>query len=229
MTDSPPTYITTVSHVKEVILEGVADYAFWQAKLAPEGLTPQRDDDHAVLLLSATRLRWMGLRFNELAICVVLCERGDCATQDAYYLPQAFSSMPLLAWAERTFFRTPYSPAAFEFRHELPAHFAVSAGEQTLLRAAMSPRRTPAIPDMELWEGPIYLPPRDDTDRRDRFFVSLSGETQVFPFHPSDVVECNPQPGVPALQWLRDSNFAGREWRLRTGAVHAKSRTARWK
>ena len=229
MTDSRPTYVTTVPHVKEVILEGTADYAFWQALLAPEGLTPQRDGDRAVLLLSATRLRWMGLRFNELSISVALCEGGNCAEGNAAYLLHAFNSLPLLAWAERTFFRTPYFPATFEFQHEQPARFSVRDGEQTLLRAAMSRRTTPAIPDMELWEGPIYLPPRNDTARRDQFFARLSGETQVFPFQPADVVEFHPQPGVPVLQWLRDSGFAGRAWRLRTGATHAKSRTRRWK
>ncbi len=232
MTDfqtAPPAYITTVPHVREVILEGTADYAFWQAKLTPEGLTPLRDDGQAVLLVSATRLRWMGLRFNELSISVALCQHDDCAAPDALYLLHAFNSLPLLAWTERTFFRTPYFPAAFQFQHELPAHFSVSVGEQRLLRADMAPRTTPAIPDVELWEGPIYLPPRDASARRDHFFASLGGETQVFPFHKADVFDVSPQPDVPVLQWLADSHFAGRAWRLRTGATHAKSATVRWK
>ena len=229
MIDSRPAYVTTVHYVKEVILEGVADYAYWQAHLAPEGLTPFRDADRAVLLLSATRLRWMGLRFNELSISVALCERDDCAESDAAYLLHAFNSRTALAWMERRFFRTPYFRADFDFDYEQPAHFGVSAGGQPLVRAAMSRRTTPAIPDMQHWEGQVYLPPRDDTPRRDRFFAGLGGETQVFPFRASDTVELFPYPDVPVVQWLRESGFAGREWRLRTGATHAKARTERWK
>jgi hypothetical protein len=229
MTASRPAYVTTVPYVREVILDGVADYAYWQAQLAPEGLTPYRDGDQAVLLLSATRLRWLGLRFNELSISVALCAGDDCAESRAAYLLSAFNSRPLLAWMERTFFRTPYVPADFVFQHEQPASIGVRVGGQPLLHAAMSRRTTPAIPEMQHWEGPVYLPPRDATARRDRFFASLSGETQLFPFLPSDEVHFFPQPTLPGLQQLHDSGFAGRTWRLRSGATHAKSRTERWK
>lgn len=77
MIPRPPSvrYIATIAHVREVNLVGSADLAFWQNQLCSENLFPYNDDGKAELLISATELVWMGVRFREwtLSITVSLC------------------------------------------------------------------------------------------------------------------------------------------------------------
>src|SRR5688500_3742345 len=48
------------------------------------------------------------------------------------YLVHAFNSVPMFAWAERTFFQTPYYHAAIEVEARVPAGVSVRDGKRQL-------------------------------------------------------------------------------------------------
>ena len=63
-------YVAEVSPVKEVMLLGLADLAFWKERLAAENLTPLAQGGQAQLFISATEARFHGIRFRECIIGV---------------------------------------------------------------------------------------------------------------------------------------------------------------
>lgn len=221
-------YPVTVRPVTEVSLTGAADLVFWRARLQPEGLAPYDDQGQARLVLIGADMRWMGVRFTELSISVAL-SRGPSADQPGgMYLAQAFNSVGWFAWVERRLFQTPYELGRTELAAQPPACLALTIGGVPVFRASMAAARLSAWRGDEVWEGGVFLPGRvSGTPRSEKlFFARLSGDTEIHPFQPeNDTLELTPTPRAEAIQWLADSGFAPREWRLRRAATHQKSQT----
>lgn len=220
-------YVVNVPHVQEVSLYGSADWDFWREQLKPEGLTPRDNEGRAELLLIAARMKWMGVWFSELSISIAL--RADAPARA--FLLYAFNSIPWFAWAERTFFQTPYHPGQTRLETRAPARMELAIGETLGLSAAMGEARPPLRSRDETWEGGILLPRAlSRTARAEKFFhARLSGATEVHPFTSTDTLTLTPAPGAPIIQQLKDSHFTGHEWHLRASATHGKSETMRAK
>ena len=221
-------YVAQINHVKEVILFGAADLPFWRERLSTQGLFPYDDKGQAALLITTTDLAWLGIRFQEMTVSVVVSQPEDGSRQDGFYLVRAFNSSHLLALAERTFFQTPYQHAQVQVEHQPPVSLALRGGSSPILRASMKGARPLMRRADEQWEGTIFLP-RDANPARapDRYFhARLGGDTETYPFSSqTDLFELAPAAHDRAVQWLIASNFRAQEWRLRANATHARSRT----
>ena len=213
-------FVATITPVRELILAGAADLAYWRARLAAVGLFPYDAGGRAALTLSAIAGRFRDLPFREFSVGVVAGEEEG--RDDSVYLVGAFNSSRLLAWAERTFFRTPYEPAEIRLNETPPAGFTVSVAGQVVCGATMAATAPPRHEPQE-WQGRIYLPPRGS--RRELFYARLAGPTDVYLFGAADSLTIQPRPGDDVLGCLVESGFAGLEWRVRAAAVHARSRT----
>jgi hypothetical protein len=223
-TSAPPIpYSVTVQNVREIALRGWADLAFWRERLTPEGLRPAEDAGHAVLHLGATAARFLGIRFQELVICVMLRE------PEGIYLAHAFNPVRAFAWIERTLFGTPYFPAQIAVEVDA-ARFAASIAGKPLLLAAMhghtaEARLAAAPPVDEVWDVPICLPTQSG-QRRKVFYAQLAGQTRTVPFdRERDIFAVHDASQHPALGWLAESQFAPRQWIVRPNATHSKSKT----
>lgn len=212
-------YVATIAPVREIILGGTADLATWRARLAPLGLFPYDDGGRAAVTISAIAGRFRGLPFREVSVGVTVSDR-DGGPPDAIYLAEAFNSSRPLAWAERTFFRTPYQLAEIRLSERPPVTIEMSVGGQVVFMAAMTPAE-PVRREAQAWEGRIFLPPNGA--RRELFYAHLAGPTEVYPFTAADTLAIRPHDAV--LRCLLDSGFTGHEWRTRAAAVHARSRT----
>jgi hypothetical protein len=226
MTTTARPFIATVPHVVEIALVAAADLAFWRAKLEPAGLSPVDRAGRAELFLSATDLRWMGKRSQEFTVGLAVRPRfpgqADTGVQDGLYLVHAFNSSRLLAFIERAFFQTPYDPAQIAARPGPPAWMQVRAAGERLFEAAMAAPAEPAAVQTEAWQGTIYLP-----GGQRAFQAHLGGQTEIYPFAAADTLAPVPSPAHPVSQWLAESGLAGREWRIRRDALHARTATFR--
>ena len=221
MMPSGVAYVATITPVRELILAGSADLAYWRARLAAVGLFPHDNGGRAALTLSAISGRFRGLPFREFSVAVVV--GAEDGRDDSVYLVGAFNSSRLMAFAERAFFRTPYEPADIQLNEPPSAGFAVSNAGQIVCAATMAWPTEPSRHEAQEWQGRIYLPPRGS--RRELFYARLAGPTDLFPFGVRDSLTIQPRPGDDVLGCLVQSGFAGREWRARAAAVHERSRT----
>lgn len=224
---APGQYVVDVRGVKEVGLAGTADLAFWRDRLHSEGLYPTNDNGRAAVVISATDLKWMGIRFNELSISVHVSRQADGRTVDGVFLVHAFNSKPLLALMERTFFQTPYyGGSIYGVEKSLP-QMQLCAGQTLLFQASMVGQRQPEQQKAYLWEGPIYLPTNQTKKKQAGrcFYGRIRGSTKVYPFRVEDNLWLPPSPGDTVFHWLRESNFQAAEWQVRPQARHAKSKT----
>lgn len=212
--NGPIDYISTITDVREVALTGTADLDYWRERLQVARLVPYDDDGRASLMLTAIESKFRGIPFRELSISVRV-GGGDEA-----FLAHAFNSSRLLAFAERVFFQTPYQLAGLTVSERVPAHMAVSSGGHALFSARMAASSTPARSEEPLWQGAIYLPGGEKV-----FYARLSGAADVYSFSAQDEIDIRPRPDAPIFDQLIASNFAGKEWMVRRGAVHARSRT----
>ena len=121
----PVKYLAEIRNVREICLVGSADFEFWKTHLGPSQLTPTNFAGHAHVLVSAVKLKWMGIRFEELSIAIPI-DPPDSSTHSVY-LASAFNTSQLLAWCERTFFQTPYEHAQIEMQAEQPWSFELRA------------------------------------------------------------------------------------------------------
>lgn len=220
-------YIVEVSNVTEVVLTGSANLAFWQNRLKPEDLHPYAPQGRAEVLISATQLKWQGVTSRELTVSVAVADRADETRHAGFYLAHAFNSLAPFAWMERTFFKTPYFPGEIHVNARGPATLELRLKHETMLTAKQSTATTPISTADELWAGPIYLPRYlvGATDPGRVFYAKLGGQTQVYPLADSDTLTL--RPAVPVFNWLIESKFAPREWRVRVNAAHSKSKTYR--
>ncbi len=226
-------YVADISHVREVSLLGSAGLAFWQGKLRAANLVPCNVEGRARLLLSAPDLKFKGIRFRELSICVLVSRHEDGSSEDGAFLAYAFNSNRFFAFCERTFFSTPYVHANIDVESMLPAAFRVSQRGSVVLHAAMSAdstaaTRPPVRTAVEGFKGPVFLP-RPVTSRRrsNRFFYAhIDGLTQTYAFDRTrDTFKRHPSADVPVLAWLAESQFVPTEWLIRDDATHGKSKT----
>jgi hypothetical protein len=221
-------FIVEVENVKEVTLAAEADLAYWQERLKEEALFPFDNHGKAELLISATDLRSMGRRTNELTIGLAVCERQAADSQDGLYLVHAFNSSRLFAWIERTFFRTPYYHGRIHLEDQIPSMIQLSDAHGLAVDIQMSGQSAPAFGRDELWQGAIFLPSDNIRSQEPgRYFVAkLAGYTDIYPYSPAlDSLKLVLRKEHPVFQWLIESNLVGREWRIRRNAVHARSRT----
>lgn len=208
-----PAYISTITNVREVALMGTADLDYWRERLRAEGLVPLDDGGRASLLLTAIESKFRGIPFRELSISVLLQSGGA-------FLARAYNSSRLLAFAERVFFQTPYHLAGLRVDERPPARMGVMRNGRELFAARMGNERPPARREDAVFDGPIYLP-----GGKQVFFARLSGVAGAFPFDASDVVMIAPDSPEPIFNRLLASGFAGKEWLVRAGAVHARTKT----
>jgi hypothetical protein len=232
---APVKYVADVRHVREVALVGTADLTFWREQLRPVGLYPSETTNQAQLMINATDLRYMGVRFRELTVSVFVSRDEGGSGQDGAYLAQAFNSSRVFAFIERVSFLTPYDHANPQLDTGPPASFRLEKGQDVVLSASTSAgtngsRRTPSRQGLESWAGPVFLPKRRARARRNShghyFLAKIAGDTSVYPFSTfEDEVRFTPSPSDRVFEWLARSGFQGREWMIRGDATHAKSKT----
>lgn len=217
-------YIASIPHVKEVALWGSADLAFWREHLNRVGLFPYDDNGSAEVIISASALKYYGVRFRELTVAVSVVTREGAQEREAVYLAQAFNSSRWFAFAERAFFHTPYDYASVALEDRVPVSMSLYEDGATVFSASMASRRGASSTSHDALESPIFLPARS-ADTGNCFFARLSGVTETVAFAPEDNVVIRPSKTYEVLGWLVDSGFAGREWRLRADALHERSKT----
>ena len=225
----PRKYVAQLAKVLEVALHGVADLDFWTRRSAADGVRPTAADGSAQLVLTAVDAKWMRMPFRELSVSLHVQGELNAVPQDGIYLPQAFNSSRLLAFCERTFFRTPYDPANIQIDACFPFSIDVRTkdGDRLFARATDGVTRKLASATEESWEGPIYLPRTDGTptDCGEFFWAKLAGCTECYPCAPSDTVVFDTSREDSIFAWLSESHFVAREWRIRQRAIHARSKT----
>jgi hypothetical protein len=225
-------YIATLAHVKEVLLLGSADLAYWTDRLRPAALRPAAEDGRAQLMIVAVDSRYKGIRFREMSFSVVVSWHDSDRTTPAAYLVEAFNSRWLLAFCERVLFSTPYrygeicvstaSPARIELLQDGECRFRAT----TAADADESPGRAVETAEAD-WSGPIFLPEKRRTHAGGRaFFARLSGRTCSYPFDAArDELCIRPSVAPDIFQALSDSGFTGTAWQIRADATHARSKT----
>jgi hypothetical protein len=221
-------YAAEIKQVREVALHGTADFAFWSAMLHPEALVPYNAQGKAELVVSATALRWKGFKFRELIITVSVGADHNPARHGGFYLAHAFNSSSILAYSERVFFKTPYHHGQIRVQQQAPALIELGSQESPRFKAQMAVPKAPSAIRDEAWNGPVFLPKKmtKTSALGHKFFVKLSGEQQIYPFSSaSDQITIKPDREHEIFQSLIDSNFTATEWRIRSNAEHAKSKT----
>lgn len=215
-------FIVEVQHVTEVTLAAEADLTYWQSRLKGMRVYPFNQQGKAAITISATKLHSLGRRSNEVTIGLVVCERPAADTPDALYLVQAFNSLRSFAWIERTFFATPYDLARIQVDERVRIKVRLEDRAGVMLNLQMKAGTAPLVSRDELWQGKIYLP-----HATGKYFVAkLGGRTDVYPFLPdADTVQIFAHDAYPVFQWLLESNLVGKEWRIRSDAVHGRSKT----
>jgi hypothetical protein len=219
-------YVAVVKNVREVTLFGIANLAFWRERLNLEKLLPFDHDGKADLAISATELRWMGVRTKELTFSISVCVAQAPTMLAGSYLIHAFNSSRLFAAMERTLFQTPYYMGDIQVEDRLPSSFRLRNTGAIVLDASMSSQIPLSQSIDEMWEGTIFLPHGQTKAGPGKLFhAKLGGLTEVYPFSPSiDTLVLKPtREGI--LPWLIESEFSAKEWRIRHAAIHARSNT----
>jgi hypothetical protein len=233
---STPRYVATLSRVREVSLVGTADLTFWKKQLGPANLAPAEFDGNARILVSASYATFMGLRFQEFSVCVLVpppAERAEGAWPDAAYVLRGFSSRRFFAFCERALYSTPYRHARVRVSASFPPSVELAARGEGTYRAAMragagNGPREPSRSGNDGWSGPVFLPERGaKTGGAGKlFFANIQGHTRAYPYLPSrDELEITSSAGANVFRLLIDSGFAGQEWVVREDATHAKTKT----
>lgn len=228
--NAPLQFVAEISQVREVSLIGTADLPFWKGPLEREKLFPAEVDGEAQILICGTSAKFKGIPFQELSISVFVSREERRAQRDGAFLTQAFNSNWFFALVERMWFATPYDHARVSVEATLPASIQVKQHGLAVFRAAMveqgiAERKAIRCGD-EGWEGPIFLPGRRSLAGNKWFYARIGGRTSVYSFLPDrDELTIRHEAGPPALSWLAQSHFAGRQWIIRDSAVHAKSKT----
>jgi hypothetical protein len=221
-----------LGHVREVSLLGTADLAFWKDRLLKEELLPAESDGKAQVLIIAADSKYLGVRFRELSVCVLVSRPEENLPKDAAFLVRAFNSCWFFAVCERVFFSTPYYHGDVRVSAALPMSIHLVKKEEIVFAAEMGADR-PALGREPLrcgedgWDGPVFLPRGRRRGRQGKLFIArLLGYTRTYTFLPgTDSLTIRPWPDSAVLQALRDSQFVAKEWIIREDATHSKSKT----
>ena len=209
-------YVATVSNVKELRLIGEANLEFWNKQFVDKPFQVFHKNGFAEITIAATELVWKGFRFNELTIVLTLGEKGNPTKQDGVFMLSALNSNRFFAFCERTFFSTPYHFAKINLSETKPFSMSSSVNNQSVFKAEMSKSMSPSREVDDDWEGTIFLP-------SGKYFIAkLLGKTQIYQFDKADEITFAKH---PIFDLMAQSNFTGKEWRWRSDAFHAKSKT----
>jgi hypothetical protein len=228
MSCRPVKYIAVVKGAREVTLVGSAEYNYWADRLLHDNLVPQKVNGRAEVILSAVQLKWMGVNFREFSVSISVHDRAEPSI-DGIYLVSAFNTSRMFAFIEKHHFRTPYCHSNIDVSVQDPWSLQLFDGVRPVIK---SERRSECDVEScdETWEVRIFLPnsARGDKPSDKLFFAKLSGATQIARFSASsDSLALTPSNQHVVVQSLVDSGFTGREWRVRSGATHARSKTYR--
>jgi hypothetical protein len=205
-------YVTVISPVKEITLWGRAEAVPWQTYLKEEGLAPFIQNGKVELLISTVDSRYMGFRFQELSISIMLSE-------SEYFLAHAYNSIPLFALAERKFFQTPYYAGKL-----LVEKNRLALNDGTSFEAKLAPNAPCLKTGDEDWQLLIRLPKalRQKADKPHFFYARLQGYTEGYQ---ADLASLSMKGEEAVFKLLRQSQFQPEEWRIRASATHSKSKT----
>lgn len=218
-------FVAEVKDVRELRLIGNANLDFWNEHLEGKSFQAfQADGGYAQITIAATELVWKSFQFNELTISLAIAAQDNSQKQIGYLLLRAFNSNRFFAFCERAFFSTPYYFGVVNLRETAPCAMNAQSNNRNFLKAEMSSAKRPVTEENESWEGAIFLP----NARREKYFIGkLSGKSKVCPFIETDLIELQPDAEHDVFELLVNSDFAGKEWRMRSNAFHAKSKTYR--
>lgn len=227
------TWTAQLNHVRDASLLGSAELSFWRDRLAGEELTPVDRVGRTNILIVSAAGRFMGVRFRELSVSVIVSSVAVAAETTSCFLVRAFNSNRFFTFCERRFFSTPYDYADVEVVHDIPTAITVTQHGRTFFQASMQrgdtpTTRTPTHVREEALVARIMLPSRMHSTRRQRkmFFARISGNTHVYPFMAGeDTVVIHPQADGDVFHTLLESDFLPEQWIVRSNAAHAKSRT----
>lgn len=216
-------FVAIAGDVKELRLIGSAKLDFWNERLKDKPFQAlQIGSRSAEITIAATELVWKRFRFNELTISLAIAAPDNARKQIGYLLLHALNSNRFFAFCERTFFSTPYHFGKVTLRQTTPCLMSARTNKQNVFNAAMSRATRPVTEENESWEGAIFLPGA----RREKYFIGkLSGKSKICPFIETDRIELPGETKNVVFDWLIASGFAGKEWRMRSRAFHAKSKT----
>lgn len=218
-------FVAEVGDVRELRLIGNADHDFWNRRFADKPYQAFADGGgQAEITICATELVLKGFQFNELTISLSVAAKDNSQRQIAYLLLHAFNSNRFFAICERAFFSTPYHFGKVNLRETTPCAIHARSKNRNVLKAEMSQENRLLTEEDELWEGAVLLP---NTPYEKYFIAKLSGKSKVFPFIETDRIELQSDVKHTVFDLLINSNFAGKEWRARGRAFHAKSKTYR--
>jgi len=130
-------YAAEIENVKELRLIGKANFNYWKEYLSKRELFPFNKNGFAEITISATDLKWKGVRFNELVITIATSKGKDLNEHNGFYLLQAFNSVRFFAFCERVFFFTPYHHGIEGLKEQLPFSMQLEINSQIVLRAEM--------------------------------------------------------------------------------------------
>lgn len=213
-------FVAQIEDVKELRLIGSANLDFWNNYLSGEPFQAFAAAGCAEITIGATELVWKKIRFNELTVSLTIADEADAQKPIGYFLLHAFNSNRFFAFCERVFFSTPYYFGKVQLRETMTRTINAGANNQNVFKAGMiNDSAEKEIRDD--WEGAVFL-------SQNKYFVAkLTGKSKVRLFSDSDRLEVNSNDRFPIFKRLIDSEFKGREWRMRSRAFHAKSKTYR--
>ena len=224
----PARFPTVVRSVSDIALTGFAVAEPWRPLLEAAHVHPFLDDGRVELALLACSAKYKGKRFRELSLSVAISNADDASTRDGVYLATAFNSVRFFAWVERVFFKTPYAHADVRLLGTPATGFEVRADDQAVVCASKGPGEHPGEPGDALWEGPIHLPPKRAGAGPRCFFGRLEGESTRYAYDAArDRIAVRPRSTNDPLALLETSEFRPASWQVRTGAVHARTKTIR--
>jgi hypothetical protein len=225
--------VAEAPHVREVSLLGSADLAFWRERLRTENLVPAERDGEAQIMIVGATMKFMGIRFTEISVSVLLSGHDGATGKAGAFLVQDFNSSRLFAWCERVLFATPYLHARCHVSVSSPISIQLVLGAELAFRAEMQPdskksQRQPSRMREESWEEPVFLPRngRGHAAKGRFFFARMKGQTAAYAFsQAADVLSVAPTQQAGIFRALLDSGFTGEEWGLHEDATHGKSKT----
>jgi hypothetical protein len=187
-------------------------------------------------MIVGAALKWMGIRFRELSVSVLVRAGTGDAQREGAYLLHAWSSSRFLAASERVFFSTPYTYGDVRVSASGPVSVQLTRGGEIAFRAEIRADRPgggggPSRAAEGGWSGPVYLPGNAAAATGGGgklFFARAAGLTETRPFCPErDLLTIRPARDDGALAALVESRFVATEWAVRPDATHAKSKTYR--